>query len=104
MEITYREIATMPITTAKKIYKFAGFELPDSLIDWIVSSTNPDEAQLEQAIENSFSHIRDSSNNYLKWRKESPVKRVRVIEQQCKELLNLLGQDAVAEVLETLRS
>ena len=104
MEITYREIATMPITTAKKIYKFAGFELQDSLIDWIVSSTNPDEAQLEQAIENPFSHIRDSSNNYLKWRKESPVKRVRVIEQQCKELLNLLGLDAVAEALETLRS
>ena len=103
MEITYREIATMPITTAKRIYKFAGFELPDSLIHWIVSSTNPDEAQLEKAIENPFSHIRDSSNNYLKWRKESPVKRVRVIEQQCKELLNLLGQDA-GQVLETLRS
>ena len=104
MEITYREIATMPITTAKKIYRFAGFELPDSLIDWIVSSTNPDEVQLEQAIENPFSHIRDSSNNYLKWRKESPIKRVRVIEQHCKELLNLLGLDAVAEALETLRS
>ena len=104
MEIKYREIATMPITTAKKIYEFAGFELPDSLIDWIVSSTNPDEAQLEQAIENPFSHIRDSSNNYLKWRKESPIKRVRVIEQQCKELLNLLRLDAVADEMETLRS
>ena len=104
MEVTYREIATMPITTAKKIYKFAGFQLSDRLIDWIVRSTNPDEEELAYAIENPYSHVRDSSKNYLKWRKESPIKRVRIIEQQCKELLNLLGLDEVADEMETLCS
>lgn len=104
MEVNYREITSMPITTAKKIYKFAGFEMPDSLIDWIVKSTNPDENQLEQALNNPFSHVRDSRKNYLKWRSESPIKRVRVIEQQCRGLLDLLGLDAVADEMEKLCS
>lgn len=104
MEIDYREITSMPITTAKKIYKFAGFEMPDSLIDWIVRSTNPDGNQLQVALSNIYSHVRDSSENNLKWRKESPIKRVRVIEEQCKPLLDLLGLEEVAEQMETLRS
>jgi len=104
MEINYEEITSMPITTAKKIYKFAGFEMPDSLIDWIVQSTNPDERQLQQALNNPFSHVRDARKNYLKWRSESPIKRVRVIEQRCKALLDLLGLDAVADEMETLCS
>ena len=102
MEITYKEIATMPVTTARKMYKFAGFEMPDSLIDWIASSTNPDEEQLSEALENPFSHIRDSSRNYIKWRRESPIKRVRVIEEQCKTLLDLLRLDPVADDMEAL--
>lgn len=104
MEIRYKEIATMPVATAKKIYQFAGFEMPDSLIDWIVRSTNPEQKQLAAALENPYSHVRDSSANYLKWRRESPIKRVRIIEQQCKPLLDLLGLDAVADEMETLRS
>ena len=104
MEINYHEITSMPVTTAKKIYKFAGFEMPDSLIDWIVQSTNPDERQLRQALNNPFSHVRDARKNYLKWRSESPIKRVRIIEQQCKDLLDLLGLDAVADEMETLCS
>lgn len=104
LEVTYREITTMPITTAKKIYNFAGFRMPDSLMDWIVSSTNPDEKQLQQAIQDQFSHVRDSSKNYFKWRKESPIKRVRVIEQQCKGLLDSLGLEPVADEMEILHS
>ena len=102
MEITYKEITTMPVTTAKKIYKFAGFEMPDELVDWIASSTNPDEEQLAEAILDPFSHVRDSSNNYFKWRKESPIKRIRVIEKLCKELLDLLRLDPVADEMETI--
>lgn len=102
MEIAYQEIATRPISTAKKIYNFAGFEMPESLIGWIVESTSPDKYQLDEAINNPFSHIRDSSNNHLKWRKESPIKRVRVIEENCLELLGLLGLDPVADEMETV--
>ena len=104
MEINYKEITSMPITTAKKIYKFAGFEMPDSLVDWIVQSTNPDERQLQQALNDPFSHVRDARKNYLKWRSESPIKRVRIIEQRCRGLLDLLGLDAVADEMETLCS
>ena len=104
LEVTYRQIATMPITSAKNIYKFAGFQMPDSLIDWIVRSTNPDQEQLQEAIDNPYSHVRDSSKNYFKWRKESPIKRVRVIEQQCKELLDLLGLEPIADEMEILHS
>lgn len=102
MEINYKEITRMPITTAKKIYKFAGFEMPDSLIDWIVQSTNPDEKELKQALNNPFSHVRDARKNYFKWRSESPIKRVRLIEKLCKDLLDLLGLEAVADEMEVL--
>ena len=102
LEINYKEITRMPITTAKKIYKFAGFEMPDSLIDWIVQSTNPDEKELKEALNNPFSHVRDARKNYLKWRSESPIKRVRLIEKVCKDLLDLLGLEAVADEMEVL--
>ena len=104
MEVTYREIATMPVFTAQKMYKFAGFEMPDSLIDWIIQSTNPDPARLEVATRNPFSHIRDSSRNFVKWRRESPIKRVRIMEEQCRELLDLLGLEPVADEMELLCS
>lgn len=104
MEVTYREITTMPVTTAKKMYKFAGFEMPDSLIDWIIKSTNPNEEELQDSLDNPYSHVRDSRKNDLKWRRESPVKRVRIIEEECEDLLNLLSLDPIADEMETLRS
>ena len=104
MEVTYREITTMPVTTAKKMYKFAGFEMPDSLIDWIIKSTNPDEEELQDSLDNPYSHVRDSHKNDLKWRRESPIKRVRIIEEECEDLLNLLSLDPIADEMETLRS
>ncbi|XP_022783125.1 carbohydrate sulfotransferase 3-like [Stylophora pistillata] len=104
MEVTYREITTMPVTTAKKMYTFAGFDMPDSLIDWIIKSTNPDQEELKEALHNPYSHVRDSSKNDLKWRKESPIKRVRIIEEECEGLLNLLSLDPIADEMETLGS
>lgn len=90
MLVQYKDIASSPVTTAMKIYKFAGFEMPESLISWIIQATNPSKETLEKEANKRFSSFRNSTANVEKWRQESPIERVRIIEEECSELLDLL--------------
>jgi len=35
--------------------------------------------------------VRNATANVEKWRKESPIERIRIIEKECSELFDLLG-------------
>lgn len=89
--LRYQDIASSPVKTALEIYKFAGFEMPESLIRWIVQATNPSKEALEQESKNAFSSVRNATASVKKWRKESPIERIRIIEKECSELFDLLG-------------
>ena len=90
MLVKYKDIASSPVLTAMKIYKFAGFEMQESLVRWIIHATNPNKETLEKEAKKAFSSFRNSTANVEKWRQESPIKRTRIIEQECGELLDLL--------------
>ncbi|KAL9950494.1 hypothetical protein ACROYT_G042993 [Oculina patagonica] len=90
MRVRYKDIASSPVMTAMKIYKFAGFEMQESLIRWIIQATNPSKETLEQEAKKAFSSFRNSTANVEKWRQESPIERTRIIEEECSELFDLL--------------
>ena len=91
--VRYKDIASSPVKTAQEIYKFAGFEMPESLIHWIVQTTNPSKEALLQESKKAFSSVRNATANVEKWRKEAPIERTRIIERECSELFDILGLD-----------
>ena len=91
LEVHYRDLAGKPLETTKAMYKFAGFEMPDSVVDWVVRNTSPSKEELIKQQDKTFSSVRNSTANVDKWQQESPVERTRIIEEQCKDGLDLLG-------------
>ncbi|XP_078353537.1 carbohydrate sulfotransferase 3-like [Oculina patagonica] len=90
MEVYYRDIAMNPVKTALKIYRFAGFEISEDLIKWIVFNTSPSEEALAREAKKTFSSVRNSTANIEKWR-SAPAEQNRLIERECKELMELIG-------------
>ena len=90
LEVHYRDLAGKPIETTKLMYKFAGFEMPDSVLDWIVQNTSPSKEELSKHQMERYSAVRNSTANVDKWHEESPIERVRIIEEECSEALDLL--------------
>ena len=91
LEVHYRDLAGKPIETTKLMYKFAGFKMPDGLLDWVVRKTSPSKEDLKKERRNRYSTVRNSTANIDKWRRTSPIERIRVIEDECSEALDLLG-------------
>ena len=91
--VRYKDIAFSPVKTVQEIYKFAGFEMPENLIQWIVQVTNPNKETLEQESNNPYSSVRNSTANVERWRKEAPIERTRIIERECRDLFDLLTLD-----------
>lgn len=89
MEVYYRDIAKYPIKTALKIYKFAGFEMPEDLLKWIVVNTSPSSEALVREAGKPFSSVRNSSANTESWR-SAPEEQNRIIERECRELMQLI--------------
>ncbi|XP_001632626.2 carbohydrate sulfotransferase 3 [Nematostella vectensis] len=98
MIIRYKEIADDPVGIAKRLYKFAGFEISDEVLDWVKRGTTPSKKTLERELEHPYSHVRNATGNAERWRKDSPIERVRVIERVCEPLMRILG----LEKMETL--
>ena len=90
MEVYYRDIAKHPVRTAMRIYSFAGFEISEDLIKWIVYNTSPSEEALARESGKYYSSVRNSTANAEKWR-SAPAEQNRIIERECKELMQLLG-------------
>ncbi|XP_068727378.1 carbohydrate sulfotransferase 3-like [Montipora capricornis] len=91
--VRYKDIALSPVKTAMEIYKFAGFEMPESVLHWIVQSTQPTKEVLKKEAGKEFSTIRNATANVEKWRREAPIERTRIIEKECSELFDFLGLD-----------
>ena len=91
--VRYQDIANTPLKTAQELYDFAGFQMPESLKDWIIESTNPSEDKLAKEAKKVFSTIRNSTANVEKWRQQSSIERNRIIQRECSELFDLLELD-----------
>ena len=98
LEVNYRDLARKPIDTTKLMYKFAGFEMPDSVLAWVVRNTSPSKVELQKQQRDQYSSVRNSTANVDKWKRESPKERVQIIEQECSEALDLMGLTKLAGI------
>lgn len=90
MEVYYRDIARSPVKTALTIYSFAGFDMPEDLVKWIVFNTSPSEEELAKEARKRFSSVRNSTANVEKWR-TAPEEQNHIIERECSEFMRLIG-------------
>ena len=90
LEVHYRDLAGKPLETTEAIYKFAGFEMSDSIREWVTRNTSPSKEELRRQEKYIFSSVRNSTANIDKWQTESPIGRIQIIEKHCKEALDLL--------------
>ena len=91
LEVHYRDLAGKPLETTSAMYKFAGFEMPDSIRDWVIRNTSPSKEEIINGAKRKYSSVRNSTANIDKWQIESPIERIRIIEEHCGEALDLLG-------------
>lgn len=95
--VLYKQIADDPVGTSKDIYNFAGFNMPVETEKWIVQSTKPSKEKLSKEINKPYSTVRNATGNADKWRQDAFFQRNRVIERECKTLMDLLGLERVSE-------
>lgn len=95
--VLYKQIADDPVGTSKDIYNFAGFNMPVETEKWIVESTKPSKEKLSGEINQPYSTVRNATGNADKWRQDAFFQRNRVIERECKTLMDLLGLERVSE-------
>ena len=93
--LRYKDIAENPVETAWRLYKFAGFDMPGNLLSWVASVTHPNKKKILKNQDKPYSPVRNASGNAEKWRQESPLGRVRVIEDECASLLDYIGLERI---------
>lgn len=95
--VLYKQIADDPLGTSKDIYNFAGFDMPGETEKWIVESTTPSKQKLREELKQPFSTVRNATGNADKWRQDAFFQRNKVIERECKPLMDLLGLERVSK-------
>lgn len=95
--VLYKQMADDPLGTAKDIYNFAGFDMPLETEKWIIDSTTPSKNELKKALQEPYSTVRNATGNADKWRQDAFFKRNRVIERECKPLMDKLGLEKVSK-------
>ncbi|XP_061177766.1 carbohydrate sulfotransferase 4-like [Saccostrea echinata] len=85
--VLYEELAENPIDMSNKLYRNLNLEFSDSFDEWIFNHTsagNPNDS--------FYGTIRSNSTlTSQSWRKRLKLRDVRLIEDECKDVLNLLG-------------
>ncbi|XP_040260935.1 carbohydrate sulfotransferase 4-like [Bufo bufo] len=86
MLIRHEDLSKEPIVNAKKIYEFSGLEMTPDLERWVHNVTH---VQKKESGFMSFS--KQSSKVIQKWRKTMDFKKIKEIEEYCKEAMDLFG-------------
>ena len=87
--IRYEDLAMNATKIAQELYRFAGFDWSTSVEKWI----NDHERQPSSAREwGAYTLYRNASNVIDKW-KNAPKELIKVVEDNCGDLMDMLGYD-----------
>ncbi|XP_040181111.1 carbohydrate sulfotransferase 4-like [Rana temporaria] len=96
MLIRHEDLALEPIKNVNDIYKFAGLKMSDDLHQWIYNITHSEDRQKSGFL----SFLRQSSKVVQKWRMIMDFKKVKEIEQVCRDAMEHFGYLPVKSVKE----
>ena len=90
LEIRYQDVASDPVTMANRIYQFAySQDVPEKVKNWIQKNTNSTDAKSKETRLGTFR--RNSTATSLAWKKQLSRENCKLIESECKQLLNYLN-------------
>ena len=84
--VMYEALAENPLEGAKYVYKFLGVKFDSVIEDWIYSSTHADNSNGFYGTRRANSTIASSH-----WRNETTIEKVDLIQNYCKDAMDLLG-------------
>ncbi|XP_014667929.1 PREDICTED: carbohydrate sulfotransferase 1-like [Priapulus caudatus] len=92
MRLRYEDLAARPLATARRMYTFVGMAMSDATMRWIRDNTNNETSVLFAAKERRNGQFRrNSTATSLAWRTRMRPPLIHVIENNCHELLKLVG-------------
>ena len=87
--VRYEDLAANTVNITRELYRFAGFDWSRSVDKWISDHDRPPSNYKEKT---AYSLYRNASNIIDKW-KNAPEDLIRVVEDVCSDLMNMLGYD-----------
>ena len=87
--VRYEDLAVNTVIITRELYRFAGFEWSTSVDKWISDHNRPPSNSKERG---AYSLYRNATHVIDKW-KNAPKDLIRVIEDVCSDLMDMLGYD-----------
>lgn len=88
--VRYEDLAVNTVSLAQELYRFAGFDWSKSVDKWISAHDRPPSNSTAEIT--GYSLHRNASDVIDKW-KNAPGDLIRVVEDVCSDLMNMLGYD-----------
>ena len=88
--IRYEDVATRPIYAVKELYNYVGIKQSQEIFDWIRKNTNAKKKT------HFFSTTKNATVSINKWKSNLDLKTIRLVEQECREVMIALGYKLVS--------
>lgn len=91
--LKYEDLAQNSLSTSKKLYKFLGLELTESVKNYIQANTGISQhVPTKKMVEDTYSSYRaNSTATSISWRKTLTANQINMIQKECKKLMDLAG-------------
>ncbi|XP_014343938.1 carbohydrate sulfotransferase 3a [Latimeria chalumnae] len=86
MLVRYEDIARFPLQKAEEMYKFTGIPFTPEVKNWIIENT-----QASNSNNGIYSTQKNSSEQFEKWRFNTPFKLAQIVQRVCEPAMNLFG-------------
>lgn len=106
--LRYEDLAGHPIAEMKRLYKFAGLSVLDSVTNWLNRSTHPSKQREDVDIQRGYDAaytVDDAEAAINRWRwKVTDPNDITTIEMYCKHVMQLMGYRPVHNSYELQRN
>lgn len=106
--LRYEDLAGHPIAEMKRLYKFAGLSVLDSVTNWLNRSTHPSKQREDVDIHRGYGAaytVDDAEAAINRWRwKVTDLNDISTIEMYCKHVMQLMGYRPVYNSYELQRN
>ena len=93
MLLRYEDLANKPLKQMRRLYKFAGLSVIESVADWLNRVTHPSKSRDEIKITGSQAAftVDDAQAAINRWRWKVHPHEIAIIEKYCKNVIKLMG-------------
>ena len=100
--LRYEDFARNPLNEMKRLYKFAGLSVLESVTNWLNLTTHPSKQRSNMKIQGSAAAytVDDAETAINRWRWKVHPYEIVIIEQYCKHVMKVMGYRPVNNLYE----